>query len=274
MRQHIIKKQLSKLQDIIDSADVIHLKGDEPPKHFKNWHGYLSYPDDKPVIVTVGGSAFRRHSAHAITSRASWPMADYHKADLRTALTPDLNYKDFDGLYTQQVVPDVGDLQDIWQNREIPIIAHSPSRRIAKGTKIFLEACEILAAKGYSFEVDIIENVDYQTCLKRKSNATIFFDQLGNGFYGNAALEAMVMGIPSVCQISRQALDQSDGKLNSNNCPVISFRSNTAEACYRALKRVLDADLQKLSTSTVEFVNEFHSHETVAKMWQEIYKGL
>ena len=46
------------LQEIINEADVIHFKDDEPLS--REWNGLIIAPD-KPIVHTAGGSSFRGH---------------------------------------------------------------------------------------------------------------------------------------------------------------------------------------------------------------------
>ena len=46
------------LQEMINQADVIHFKDDEPLS--RDWNG-LKIPHNKPIVHTAGGSSFRGH---------------------------------------------------------------------------------------------------------------------------------------------------------------------------------------------------------------------
>lgn len=259
------------VQKAINEADVIHFKGDEPPR--KKWF-HVTIPDSKKTVVTVGGSNFRRKSRIPLAANALYPIEEYWDATIRTALTADLNYKEFKGIYTQQAI-DSEAKETTWKAKKIPIIAHSPSSREKKGTdSIFLPAMECLKRKGYHFELDIIEKVSQEECIERKKRATLFFDQCVVGFYGNAALEAMQFGIPTITWISREAVLQSNGKINYAKCPVISPEP-TVESFVKYMERFLSNPQRqkKLSERTKTFCDSFHSYRAVGKMWEKIYKG-
>lgn len=276
-RKHIkaqIKNSLNKVQKLINEADIIHWKGDWlPSDHFSS---YLHIPAHK-TIITVSGSGFRRRNQarHPMAQLGWFPIKDYvEKSDLRTAMTPDLNYPELKGLYTQQAI-DSTSQPFLWKNSVRPIIAHSPSHRGKKGTDLFLKAMSELRNSRFKFDVDLIENVDKKECIERKKRATIFFDQAGVGFYGNAALEAMQFGIPTIAGIPDFAYKQSK-KLTRGNCPVIRVYP-TVDSIVDAMVRLFSppAFTPKMSTiarRTEEFCYGFHSYETVGTMWDEIYK--
>jgi hypothetical protein len=264
------KRAITHLQELINEADIVHFKGDEPP--VESWN-LLDIPADKKTIVSVGGSAFRRTALHPKAALALYPMQDYMRATLRTALTPDLNYPEYRGIYTQQAV-DTDLLQPVaGKNPNGRVIAHSPTHYGKKGTDLFLDALNGLNAQMYGIELDMLVHMDWVQCQYRKSLATWFFDQMGVGFYGNAGLEAMAMGVPTVCHISRDAVKQSDGKIDRHH-PVFALRTPTVAACQAALCRCMKADWQQASAATREFAVKFHGYKTVVTMWDEIYRGI
>lgn len=279
-RKSIINKvtaKLGKVQHLINEADIIHWKGDHLPAD--KFSRYLRVPQKK-TIISVGGSGFRRRgkARHKYAQLAWFSIDEYvRRADICTAFTADLNYPELKGTYTQQAI-DSCSQPNLWENKARPVIAHSPSHRGKKGTDLFLEACRILQDSRYKFDVDIIENVTKAECIERKKNATIFFDQVGVGFYGNAALEAMQFGIPTIAGIPDFAYDQSSGKLTRETCPVISVEptvDSIADAIFHLLELSASRYLQlrRISKRTKEFCDGFHSYEAVGNMWDEIYNA-
>jgi glycosyltransferase involved in cell wall biosynthesis len=75
-------------------------------------------------------------------------------------------------------------------------IAHAPSDRRIKSTPAVEVAVRRLAER-YPIEFDLIENVPWAECLRRKARADIVVDQLTLG-YGCNAVEAWSMGIPVI----------------------------------------------------------------------------
>lgn len=258
--------------DWIRSADIIHFKGDELP--ISNWHG-LTIPRSRPWVVTVGGSGFRRLP---YKSPVSWPFAPIKKyieaTAFRSCLTPDLNYPEFEGHYIQHAA-DTRRTAKTWEMPAVPIIAHSPSNRIKKGTAIIYEAMRFLEGRNIPFKKELIENVTNAECIARKSLSTIFIDQVADtGFYGMAAVEAMQFGIPTIARISQMARMQSQGKVGKS-FPVLSV-SRDPEDLFELLYFLLTnpEQLQKISRDTKRFADSFHSLQTVGKIWADVYKQI
>jgi hypothetical protein len=243
-----------RLKTLFSSADIIHLKGDEPPSEYFLEHLGV---DPKKLIVTVHGSMFRGRD----------DFSDY-QADLLTVGDPTLAYEGFDCIFTQIPYP-THRFKPTWKKGNV--IAHSPSSEEKKGTEKFEEAIEMLKATGYDVKADIIQGVSHEECLLRKSEATIFFDQSECGWYGNSAVEAMTLGIPTLAYIAPEALEGAQGKIDM--MPPINC-GNTVESIYGALKTILDGDIVKRSQMMRKWAVDFHSYKTVGEMWAKIYKGL
>lgn len=123
---------------------------------------------------------------------------------------------------------------------EVVRIAHAPTRRKVKSTDAFLAACDRLIREGYPIEVDLIERVSWETCLRRKATADIYFDQVMLG-YGSNALEAWAMGIPVIAGAADDTKDAMVGV-----CGELPFYEATPSTIYEALRdMVCDADLRR-----------------------------
>lgn len=261
-----------KIKRQVKAADVIHFKGDEPPKD--DWFG-VPIPAHVPKIITVGGSSFRRNKEgkRNAVCNGHYPLSDYFTAKVRTAITPDLNYPEFEGIYTQHCIDSTA-APYTWKKRRVPIIMHCPSMRRKKGTEMILTAVRLLKEQGYAFDFRLIENVSNKECIEAKKKASIYIDQLSfTGFYGMSAVESMQFGVPTIAYISQQAREQAMGKVD--NCPVISpFMS--AYGLFEHLKFYLDnlSYLEDVSYLTKVWANEFHSYETVGRLWLDIYNSL
>lgn len=254
------------LQDIINQADIIHFKGDDLPT--RDWHG-LRLPD-VPIIITCGGSGFRRHTDDKLSKK--WGSFEDYKniTDFRSVLTADLNYPEFDGVYLPQVYED---LECTFEEVEVPLIVHSPTDREKKGTdKYIMPALELLRERKVDFKYKVIEGVSNKECLAIKSKASLFIDQVcGTGFYGMSSIEAMAMCIPVVNYISDEAIKQANGKLD--DCPIINVKCDVvdiADKIESALK-----NLKELSDKTRKYFKKVHSYKAceLPKIYEELYES-
>ena len=268
---NIHQRKLDHAQKLIDNADIIHLKGDELPNRdngVDNFYG-LIIPRDKPRIITVGGSYFRRGKSNI--AMPLFPIKDYvDMFDVRTALTPDLNYREFKGSYIPHAYNCVP-IKNKWKSQKIPLIVHNPSGNDKKGTKAFMKVIERLKKRGYKFKINTEYDITHKKCMEHKVKATIFFDQMSKrAWFGMAGIEAMAMGIPTVAFLSDMGLKQ--GMLC--DIPVINC-GQTLTSLELALQKLLDMDdLTELSEKTKEYCDQTYSYEVIGKKWGEIYDSL
>jgi len=260
------------IQHLINQCDIIHFKGDELPN--RNWNG-LKIPDDKKIIITVGGSGFRRNVDDKNVA-LEWHQIDEYLSvtDFRTTITPDLNYPEFKSIYTPHTL-DTNNSQYTWIERDIPIIQHSPSMRKKKGTDdIILPVLNELKDEGFSFDIQLLENLKNDDCVKMKMKGSIFIDQISDtGFYGMSTIESIQFGIPTIAYISEMSIEQSNGIIN-DDCPIISVKSKNDLKDRLRYYLTNKNKLKDLSLKTKEYANRVHSFESVGKKWIDIYTNL
>jgi hypothetical protein len=194
-------------------------------------------------------------------------MKEYNRAELCTSFEPDLLYPEYGSIWTPHPI-DSEDQPNLWEPRDIPIIAHSPSDRKSKDTDFLLKVLEKLK-RFCKFELDMIEKVTFEEAVERRRNATIFCDQFKVGFYGNSAVEAMQFGIPTVCWISPLSIRQGPQELRL--CPVQSA-PKTVENFVALFKTLLTTDLEELSKRTKRWCDEVHGYKRIARQWDHLYK--
>lgn len=263
------------IQKLIDNCDIIHFKGDELP--VENWNG-LIIPEDKKIIITVGGSGFRRNETEKPKKIAqNWHSLESYilKTDLRTCITPDLNYVNFESHYTPHAI-DVNSAKYTWKIKEKIIIQHSPSNRKKKGTDtIILPALYELKDEGFDFEIELLENLTNKECIKLKKNGNIFIDQIcETGFYGMSTLESIQFGIPTIAYISEKSIKQSDDIINKEDCKIISVKNkNELKNNIKFLLNNIDY-LKQLSIDTKTYASKVHSFESVGSLWVKLYNKI
>ncbi len=258
------RKNRKRLQNRVNTSDIIHLKGDWPPSDV---YIGLHIKHKKKIITTSGG--WMRKKEYGGMGRFETQMRQYKKA-FCTSFDPDLLYDDYPGdTWIPHPIDSIGK-ENIWTQPEIPIIAHSPSNRGSKHTDFLLEVLNKLK-KRVKFKLDLIENVTFNEAVERRKGATLFADQFKVGWYGNSAIEAMQFGIPVVNWISPMSIRQGPELIKS--CPVIST-DKTIESYARLLEQVLTNDMQELSNATKKWCDEVHSYQTIGKQMDKIYKSM
>lgn len=263
-RMDLVSKQnIKRLQKIVDHSDIVHLKGDWPPR-FYDWVSLRG----KPIVLTVCGGFFRKKPL----GQGRYKIREFKNVQLLTAMTPDLCYTD-KMVWTPHPVDSVGQ-PNLWEMHDPPVFTHSPSDRRVKDTAFILKVFAELKKK-INFEVNLIEGVDYEEAVELRKRSTIFFDQFKVGFYGNSAIEAMQYGIPVCSWISDKSIEYYKKTDYEYRCIL-----GTDKKVYDYVDMIHywltddPEDLQGLSLITKAFCNDVHSYQSIAKLWDKLYKTI
>lgn len=160
-----------RVRRLINWADVVHI-------HDTGFN--LPQRIGKPVVITHHGTRFRRTPKPYIKQAQMYGW-------LITVATPDLT------ILGPPLLPDCRpDLSEYRKPNDEFTVAHSPTKRDVKGTEQVIRACKQLRVK-----LDLIENMSWMKCIKRKGRAHLVIDQFKLG-YGCNAIEAWSMGIPVI----------------------------------------------------------------------------
>ena len=249
------------VQQRINESDIVHLKGDWPPKD-----GYMNLKImHKPIIVSVSGSHFRKKPG----GHGKYNRNQYKTAKVRTAFTPDLCYPEYSDTWTPHPID--SDVQAIeWQRSDPPVLMHMPTNKAVKGTEFIYEVFKALQRKR-KVKIMILENLNFKEAVEIRKKATIFFDQFVVGFYGNSAIEAMQYGIPVAAWINQLSLTQAKDRLHW--CPVITARKTVNDWVNR-IEKILDSDMQVISMITKQWCDYIHGYHAVATQWDKIYNAV
>lgn len=146
------------------------------------------------------------------------------------------------------------------------VVCQAPSRRKNKGTNAV-----IWRLKGIEAELEIVEHVTNEECLRRKGRADIYVDQFRHG-YGVNSLEAWAMGIPVVANAYPEILAEIRrlvgylpfARAEFDELRTVVERLMEDRAFYRAY-RILGAG----------YVRRYHAPEVVAaRMARELEEVL
>lgn len=258
----VIERNLKKVQQRINSSDIIHLKGDWPPEN-----GYLGLKIfQKPIICTVSGSLFRKKKYGGFEM---YPISSYSPAAIRTSFIPDLLYPEYSDTWTPHPIDSIGK-PVLWKPQNPPMLIHMTTSPQKKDTNFIRTVFKHISYRRKVITM-IPDKMSFQKAVQYRTNATIYFDQFLVGFYGNAALEAMQYGIPTACYISEMAKGQARGKLDG--CPVLTARKDV-DIWVDFICRILDKDLSVLSRKMKDWCDTVHSYQIVAKQWKGIYESI
>jgi len=236
----------------IGASKIIHFKGDF--LYNNTWEGFSLA--GKKRIYSFAGTYFRRLREKAVCM-AVHPVKKY-KADYFSAFSPELLYRPYIKLMEFPCL----ETNYRWEKQDKFTIVHIPSSPERKGSDIVKEAFKMINRNDvrmiYSTRITNLKAMDI------KKTASIYIDQMLLPVYGNAAVEAMSMGIP--------VLNWDEG-LYPYDTPVIKPKERTAKGIADALNEWLDwKRLEELSKKTIAYCQLRHC--TVGKRWAEIYKTL
>jgi glycosyltransferase involved in cell wall biosynthesis len=174
-----------------------------------------------------------------------------------------------------EVLPLAIDLTEYeFKSRAVPadgfIILHAPTHRGNKGTEYILSAISELKESGYNIKLNLIENISHKELKTKYLEADIFIDQIVGGWYGTAAIEAMALGIPTVCFIRASYFEYIN---YGNEIPIVNADPRTLT---NVLKNLIDNKelLSKIGARSSEFVKKYHSIEIITERLIKIYEGL
>ena len=244
----------SGLQDLFDRSDVIHVQ--------EQWSAVTPFTGwrDKPLVMHHHGTIFRVNDTAGLmaTTREYGAYGICSTPDL-TLIDPSLEW-----------LPNPCNIERMrWIRAEVPHggpvlrLAHSPTYRPLKHTDPFIALTADLPVI-----VDIIEWTDWESCLRRKAAADLFFDQLHIG-YALSGIEAMAMGIPVIGgAYDRRIIDELLRRFD-----YLPFLMATPETLRDVIVHALDPDVRKtVATVGTAHVERWHAEDRVARQLVGIYE--
>ncbi len=147
-------------------------------------------------------------------------------------------------------------------------IAHAPTNRALKSTAEFLSAGIRLREEGYPIEIDVIENVTWAECIRRKAQADIYFDQLVLG-YGCNALEAWGMDIPVIAGADDEILAYM-----LDHIGYLPFKQAepTADSIYNAIRDLLSTERREhYARIGMNYLRSWHDYPQVRQQWDQVW---
>ena len=176
----------------------------------------------------------------------------------------------FEKTYESQGRVILSDFQPVYPSstNRYPVLAHSPTAKVAKGTDAVLAAVDVLRQR-YDFEFRLVHKVSHSQALEMVRTCDIFLDQfvIGSG-YGLATIEAMAFGKPVVCYIKPSAAPSFPDEM-----PIINAnQDNLVEVLEPLLQNAqLRHDIGILSRAYVE---KHHNAHKYAQWLVSIYREL
>ncbi len=145
-------------------------------------------------------------------------------------------------------------------------VVHAPTNREIKRTDEFLGVMERLKSR-FNVEVDIIEGVPNQECLRRKSLGHITYDEMGTPTFGLNSVESMSMGHVCLSSVNPHVLSYLP------DTPVVRVTSATLESLLEKL--LADNELiNRIGDLSYDFVRRHYDEERSAVRMSHLYNGI
>lgn len=158
--------------------------------------------------------------------------------------------------------------------REGPLtIFHAPNHPLIKGTDHLVEACRRLREDGVDVELRLVQGVPNEELKQLLADSDVLAEQFLLG-YGIAAMEGMSLGKPVLSNLSDERYYSVFREHTGlDECPIVSTTPEELETTLRNLAAD-PAEREELGSAGREYVLKHHSYETVARMWERVYRKL
>jgi len=191
-------------------------------------------------------------------------------ADLLFVTTPDL--VDFmpEAEHIPFVAPDESEIEKIVpvkRNKNIFRIVTSTNHDGIDGTIYIRNAINRLNEEGENVELVEVKKTPYHEALAIYKSADLYVGKLRMGYYNNANIETMMMGIPNMCYIREEFVKEIP------DCPVIITRPETI---YETLKSYLHQrdKLREIGRRGPSFVKKYHDPIKISQLMIERYENI
>ncbi|HET7116021.1 MAG TPA: glycosyltransferase [Hanamia sp.] len=151
-------------------------------------------------------------------------------------------------------------------NNNKPIIIHSPTAKIGKGSNIIISVIEDLK-RQYDFDFILLHNMSRGKVLEIMQKADIFIDQIIVGSYGMAAMEAMSFGKPVMCYLMPEVFKAG----LSEECPIVN--ANPDNLKEKLIELITNPQMRNdIGVKSRAFAEKFHNVEKISGQLLAIYK--
>ena len=121
-------------------------------------------------------------------------------------------------------------------------------------------------------QIDIITNVPLSEALHRKAKCHIFIDEVKTSSYHRSGLEAVGMGIPTICSLSESVISVIK---TSANAPCTPFLNTSREELEEKLINLIEMgfeELTKLGLTCRAWMEDYWGPQAIASEYVDIYE--
>lgn len=177
-----------------------------------------------------------------------------------------IRFKDKISVFQRYKIDEKNFIKD--KNRSRVKIVHAPTAKIAKGSNIIEKVIDEIK-KEYDIEYIELYGIQREKALSIIADADIFIDQIICGSYGMACIEAMSMGVPTICFIMNEVFENGLPK----DCPIVN--TNPDNLKQNLIKLIEQKDLRlEISQKSINYVSTYHDADKIAAQLKHIFENL
>ena len=151
-------------------------------------------------------------------------------------------------------------------SKKRPLILHSPTAKIAKGTDFITKAVDELKSE-FDFDFLLLHGMERTEVLSYMEKCDVFIDQVILGMYGLATCEAMCFGKPVMCYLMPAVIQNG----LPEECPIVNTSVEEIKSNLRLLLK--DSELRyELGLKSRKYAEKYFDSYKNSERLVEIYK--
>jgi len=152
-------------------------------------------------------------------------------------------------------------------HQTVPLVIHSPTAPILKGTSVVLDALQKLA-QMQEFDFQLVQGASHRQAKELLQRCDVYIDQVRGGSHGVAAVEAMAYGKPVICYLKPTVIPQYPPEI-----PIVNANPDNLTEVLASL--LADSRLRhELGRRGRAYVEHYHDAKLLAGQLVQIYDEL
>ncbi len=243
---------------------VVHYRGCEirDPKINKRLHPKMNICEDCDYEQLLCSSPYQRDRI----------LLTKQYADAFLITTPDL--KDFAPkaehitFFSPEKLPPLNRSEKLrFPNRPLKII-HATNHPGIEGSATIQQTIENLKGKGYAIEFVFLKGVPHSRVLKEMSDADLSIGKMKMGYFANAQIESLSMGVPAITWVRPEFMTDQLRKTGF----IFTHLNDLEKTMEYYLKH--PEELEKKTIIARESILGIHDNSTISKQYIMLYERL
>ena len=245
-------------KEIIVCAYGADVRTEEITRNLGKYHFYLDYSHEEVINESGPDCEIGRRVNHVL-KYASAAISAYDMIEYTPGSRNDIFYWAID----------IEEWQPVYEtSNERVVILHASNHPKYKGTRFLIETVNRLKEEGHPIEFIQVQGLPNKKAKELYKKADIIAEQFIGGAHGFFAVEAMALGKPVLCYISK-----SEYLPDWAECPIIN--TNPDNLYENLVMLIKDKKLrEELGRKGRRYVEDVYALEKVGERFDKIYKEL